>query len=74
MIVGTDEKVAESRPTAVTSACRVTAKKPGPSGSACQCTGSCSRSHWNCAWGWPFAKLAGSDRSIRGALAIATGY
>ena len=61
---GDDENVAASRPTAFTSAYRVTAQKPGPSGSSWRWTGSCSRSQANWACGCPWANDAGDSRSM----------
>ena len=66
MIVGAEENVAGSRPTAFTSEYLVTAQKPGPSGSGCQWTGSWDRSHRNCSCGWPWAKDSGESRSMAG--------
>ena len=53
---GTEEKMPGCRITPVTSACLVTAQKPGhpgPPPSACQKTGACSRSQANCSCGAP---------------------
>ena len=65
-----EENVAGSRPIAFTSSYRVTAQKPGPPGSSCRCTGSCSRSHRKTSCGCPPSKASGSSRSMTGAVVM----
>lgn len=55
MIVGREENSEVFRLTALTSSYLVTAQNPGPSGSACQWTGSLFRSHAYWSMGWPSA-------------------
>ena len=63
-----DENVAASRSTVLTSAWRVTTQKPSPSGvravGSCQETGSWSRSQRNRSCGNPPRNVSSSDRSI----------